>query len=149
VPEDAPTGDLVDALVQLTFAVHGVLVRVAAEFDLSVTQLRLLGIIRDRTPPMTAIAEHLGLDRSSVSGLVDRAEQRGLVVRTPSAYDARVITVSPTAKGFSIGQDLAARVTLEIGALVGQLPKSDQDCIIRLATLVDAEVMRALSPQNG
>jgi DNA-binding MarR family transcriptional regulator len=147
--KDALTSELVDALVQLTFAVHGVLVRVAGEFDLSVTQLRLLGIVRDRTPPMTAIAEHLGLDRSSVTGLVDRAEQRGLVVRTPSAHDARVITVSPTPEGLRIGKDLVARVTDEIGALVGHLPKPDRECVVRLATSIEnAEVMQALSAPN-
>src|SRR3984957_14601767 len=92
------TSELVDSLVQLSFAVHDALTRVSAEHELSVTQLRLLGILRDRTPPMTALAQHLRLDPSSVTGLVSRAEQRGLVSRTAAPHDGRVTIVSATAQ---------------------------------------------------
>ncbi|MCU1513325.1 MAG: transcriptional regulator, MarR family, partial [Microbacteriaceae bacterium] len=70
------TSATIDAVVQVSFAVQLALTRIAAEHDLSVTQLRMLGILRDRTPSMAAIADFLELDRSSVSGLIDRAERR-------------------------------------------------------------------------
>ena len=140
-PDSAQTSELVDSLVQLGFAIHDALVRVSAAHNLSVTQLRLLGILRDRTPPMTAIAEHLGLDRSSVTGLVDRAERRGLVARTTSTQDARVTIVSATSSGLELGMRLAAMVTTEIDALVGRVSSVDRDCIVRAATAVlDAQV---------
>jgi len=132
----APTPELVDALVQLSFAVHDVLARVSADNDLSVTQLRLLGILRDRRPPMTAIADHLGLDRSSVTGLVDRAERRGLVARTASPHDARVVIVRTTAAGAQVSRKLAARVTSEIEALVEHLPGAQRHAIVRVAAAV-------------
>ncbi len=135
-PDAIRTSPLVDALVQLSFAIQDALARASAEYNLSVTQLRLLAILRDRTPPMTAIAEHLGLDRSSVTGLVGRAEQRGLVKRTASTLDARVTIVSATARGRSVGRQLAAMVTTEIDALVGQVPKAERDSIVRLADSV-------------
>jgi DNA-binding MarR family transcriptional regulator len=139
----ARTPELVDSLVQLSFAVQAVLARASAEYNLSVTQLRLLGILRDRTPPMTAIADHLGLDRSSVTGLVDRAERRGLVSRTTSAQDARVTIVRVTSTGLEVGRRLAAMVTNEIEALVGQVQGTDRDCIVRVASSVlDAGVER-------
>ena len=47
-------------------------------------------MLRDRTPAMNELARLLGLDKSSISGLVDRAERRGLVIRIPSAEDKRV-----------------------------------------------------------
>ena len=70
---------LVDALAQLSFAVQGALGRIAAAHDLSIVQARLLGILRDRRPTITALAAFLQLDKSSVTGLVDRAQERGLV----------------------------------------------------------------------
>ena len=70
-----------DSLVQTSFTVVALLSRVAAEHDLSLTQLRVLAILRDRTPTMTELATHLGLERSSVSGLVDRGVRRGIVRR--------------------------------------------------------------------
>jgi DNA-binding MarR family transcriptional regulator len=135
-PGPGRTSVLVDSLVQLSFALQDLLARAAAEHDLSVTQLRLLGILRDRTPPMTALAEHLGLDRSSVTGLIDRAQGRGLVTRTASSLDARVTIVSVTAKGRRVGGQVAARVASEIDALVGHLPKADRDCMVRVAKSV-------------
>src|SRR5580693_1959007 len=133
------TPELVDALVELSFAVHAMLTRVAAEQDLSVTQLRLLGILRDRTPPMTAIAEYLGLDRSSVTGLVGRAEQRGLVSRTVATHDARVTIVSVTSKGRRVGNQVASIVATEIDALVRRVSTTERDSLIRMAgSVLDA-----------
>ena len=73
---------LVDALAQLTFAVQGALSRVAASRGLSIPAARLLGIVRDRQPTIGELATFLQLDKSSVTGLVDRAVDRGLVTRT-------------------------------------------------------------------
>ena len=74
--QDGSISEMIDAAVMLSFAVTAVLNKVAAEHDLSLTQLRLLGVLRDRQPTMTQLAEFLGLDKSSVSGLVERAVQR-------------------------------------------------------------------------
>jgi DNA-binding MarR family transcriptional regulator len=89
----------VDGLAQLSFLIQALLERQAAEHDLSIIQTRLLGVLRDRKPTMNELARFLGLDKSSVTGLVDRAERRGLVVRVPSATDRRSVLVSLTDKG--------------------------------------------------
>lgn len=78
---------IVDALCQLSFKVHAVVGRVADDNDMSVVQVRLLGILRDRDPGMLELAAFLGLDKSSVTGLVTRAEARGLVQRSGRADD--------------------------------------------------------------
>src|SRR5664279_3582354 len=58
----------VDGLVQLSFQVQSVIAQTAARHDLTVPQVRLLGILRDREPGMLQLARHLGLDKSSWSG---------------------------------------------------------------------------------
>src|ERR1700685_1715518 len=88
--------DLRDSLVQVSFAVTALLSRVAAEQDLSLTQLRVLGILRDREPTMAELATYLGLERSTVSGLIDRAAQRGLVRQTAEPNDGRSVRVTLT-----------------------------------------------------
>src|ERR1700691_1015263 len=99
--DDAKHGQLgvVDALAQLSFLVQGALGRIAAEQDLSIIQTRLLGVLRDRSPGMNELARYLELDKSSVTGLVDRAERRGLVRRKVSSTDRRAVDVSITAPG--------------------------------------------------
>ena len=66
-------------MAQMSFTLMAVLTEVAAEHDLSLTQLRVLGILRDREPTMADLATFTGLERSTISGLIDRAAQRGLV----------------------------------------------------------------------
>ncbi len=101
---------LVDALAQSAFIVMGVLTRIGAEHDLSLTQLRVLGILRDRRPRMAELADFLGLEKSTMSGLVDRAEQRGLLKRGKNATDGRAVDVSMTEAGL----ELAGRVHGEV-----------------------------------
>ena len=109
--------DLGDLLVQVSFAVIAMLNRVAAEQDLSLTQLRVLGILRDREPTMAELATHLGLERSTVSGLIDRAVQRGLVQKTTDAADGRSVRVSLSTEA----QHLATRVIAELSELMAPL----------------------------
>src|ERR1700742_973446 len=99
-----PAGRLspVDGLAQLSFLVTGLLEGRAAEQDLSLAATRLLGVLRDREPTMNELARLLDLDKSSVTGLVDRAERRGLVERAPSAADRRAVLVRLTDKGRSL-----------------------------------------------
>ena len=112
----------VDGMAQLSFVIQGMLERRAAEHDLSVIQTRLLGILRDRTPTMNELARFLGLDKSSVTGLVDRAERRGLVARAPSTTDRRAVLVSLTEDGRSLVSEAAARFETDVSALLSRLP---------------------------
>jgi MarR family transcriptional regulator, lower aerobic nicotinate degradation pathway regulator len=109
--------ELMDGLVQVSFAVIAVLSRVAAEQDLSLTQLRVLGILRDREPTMAELAAYLGLERSSVSGLIDRAVQRGLVRKTSDTADGRSVRVSLTAEA----RRRATAVIADIGELMAPM----------------------------
>ncbi|MFF5229906.1 MarR family winged helix-turn-helix transcriptional regulator [Dactylosporangium sp. NPDC000521] len=101
---------LIDALVRSTFQVTAVLTRIGTEHDLSLTQLRVLGILRDRRPRVTELAAYLGLDKSTMSGLIDRAERRGLLARGRSAHDGRAVEVFLT----TAGRELTHRLDAEI-----------------------------------
>jgi MarR family transcriptional regulator, lower aerobic nicotinate degradation pathway regulator len=121
-----------DGLAQLSFLIQGILERRAREHDLSVIQVRLLGVLRDRMPAMNELARLLGLDKSSVTGLVDRAERRGLVVRVPSAADRRAVLVSLTDHGRSLAAAGTARFDADISLLLERLPRSDRAALSRL-----------------
>jgi|SRR5471030_3098255 MarR family transcriptional regulator, lower aerobic nicotinate degradation pathway regulator len=127
------TAPVTDALVQISFAVLDVLSRSAAELDLSVTQLRLVGILRDRSPSMAALAAHLGLDRSSVSGLIDRAERRGLVTRRTSPGDGRVTLIDLTPRGRELGEQLGVLVSAQIEQLLESVGAAERARLVRLA----------------
>ena len=125
-------GDLMDALVQTSFTVMGVLTRVGAANDLSLTQLRVLAILRDRRCRMSELADHLGLDKSTMSGLVARAEQRGLWRRAPSADDGRAIDVLLTAAGKRLGDHLTWEVTGALDPRLGALTAVERRRLVSL-----------------
>ncbi|MBK3574378.1 MarR family transcriptional regulator [Streptomyces sp. MBT65] len=127
---------LVDALAQLSFLVQNALAEIAGEYDLSLTQTRLLGILRDREPTMNQLGHHLGLDKSSITGLVDRAQRRGLVTRTPSTLDRRSFQVSITDAGRQLAQQVATRFAERIEKCVEPLPEADRTRLSRLATRI-------------
>jgi DNA-binding MarR family transcriptional regulator len=127
-PDDA----LEDALVRTSFRVMAVLTRIGAEHDLSLTQLRLLGILRDRRPRMTDLAAFLGLDKSTMSGLVERAERRGLVARGKSPGDRRVVDVFITPAGRDLAERLQGEVRSALEPLTGRLEADDRQALTRL-----------------
>lgn len=129
---DASAEDLMDALVRSAFQVMGVLTRIGAEHDLSLTQLRVLGILRDRRPRMTELATFLGLDKSTMSGLIDRAERRGLLERGKNPHDKRVVDVYLTPTGHELTQRLDDEFRRDLAPLVDRLTQQQRVQLTRL-----------------
>jgi DNA-binding MarR family transcriptional regulator len=123
---------LVDALVRSSFDVMGVLTRLGAEHDLSLTQLRVLGILRDRRARVTELAAYLGLDKSTMSGLIDRAERRGLLARGKSAEDRRVVDVFMTPAGIELAERLLDEVRSALAPATGHLNPEQRDHLTQL-----------------
>ena len=139
---------MLDALVQLSFSVHELIARVAARHDLSVTQARLLGILRDRDPAMSDLRDHLVLEKSSVSGLIDRAERRGLVVRSTGHSDGRAVHVRLTEQGAELATRFAGEVYAELEVLLAPLSDRDQRRLSELAGVVLATPGVSIPPLN-
>jgi DNA-binding MarR family transcriptional regulator len=119
--------DVVDSLVLASFTVIALLSRVAAEHDLSLTQVRVLAILRDREPTMAELADYLGLERSSVSGLIDRAVRRGLVRRDASEDDGRAVRVSLTPDGRRLASAGAQEVGELLEPMTGRLSQAERN----------------------
>ena len=110
----------------------GTLERRAAEHDLSLAATRLLGVLRDREPTMNELARLLELDKSSVTGLVDRAERRGLVARVPSPADRRSALVRLTDDGQAQVSATAGRFAADVSGMLEHLPARDRAALARL-----------------
>jgi DNA-binding MarR family transcriptional regulator len=117
---------LVDALVQVSFMTMAVLSKVGAEHDLSLTQLRVLGILRDRRVRMTRLADYLGLEKSTMTGLVDRAAKRGLLERGPNAHDGRAVDVFISPAGAALAERVHAQVRRSLAPLTSELDPAEQ-----------------------
>ncbi len=76
----------------------------------------------------------LALDKSSVSGLVERAERRGLVARAPSPTDGRAVQVGLTDDGRSLVSEASSQFATDVSALLNRLSPSDRRALSRLVS---------------
>jgi DNA-binding MarR family transcriptional regulator len=121
-----PDTGLLDALVPTAFVTMAVLNKIGAENDLSLTLIRVLGILWDRRPRMAELADYLGLEKQTMSGLIARAEKRGLVARAPNPEDARATDVFLTSEGARLFKRLRLQTQEALAPLTEQLSASDQ-----------------------
>lgn len=133
---------LLDALVQASFVTMATLNKIGAENDLSLTQLRVCGILRDRRPRMAVLADYLGLEKSTMTGLIDRAEKRGFLARAPSAEDGRATEVFLTSEGMRLVERLYLEVKQELAPLMDRLDPAEQRNLHAL-------LRRMLDPQES
>lgn len=63
-----------------------------SEDGLTIAQMRLLWTLRDEDgQPVGALAEHLGVNPSTITGHIDRLVKQGLVRREEDAEDRRIV----------------------------------------------------------
>jgi DNA-binding MarR family transcriptional regulator len=78
----------------------------ASGHQLTAMQAKLLMLVAAEPQPMRRLAEVFHCDPSNVTGIADRLERRGLVVREPSPDDRRVKNVTLTSAGRGVVDDL-------------------------------------------
>lgn len=128
----SPTCEAWQLLVRFSFTQRATLPALAAELELSPAQCHLLTQIEPGRPvPMGELASALSCDASNVTGLVDRLESRGLILRSPSEGDRRVKVLSLTALGEDIRTALLERMTSSPPTL-GRLSEADQRALARI-----------------
>ena len=99
---------------------------------LSLVHLNVLTILdTDGAQPMSSLAEALDVSQASATGIVDRMEQRGLVVRQRSAEDRRVTRVALTDEGRGLINGLAAERQDRLGLLLDELTDEELSGFLR------------------
>lgn len=127
-------------MVRLTFLVQNLYAEVGRGCDLTVAQAQMLCTLTDRPMGMAELSGSLGLERSSLTGLVDRAEHRGLVVREAVPQDRRAVNVSLTAAGADAVHRFHAQLTERLDKLLADLPARERDQFTRTLRRIVADV---------
>lgn len=135
--DPAPTDDLWRALIDFAWSAKARWVSICTELDLTPAQGHALRALAPEQPvPMSALAEALVCDASNVTGIVDKLELRGLIVRQGAEHDRRVKQLIVTERGRELRDKLIARI-FEPPAAVANLPSATK---VQLATLLRAIV---------
>ena len=99
---------------------------VAAEFDLKPGQAQALQQLRPGRPmTMGEVARGIRCDPSTITGIADRLEERGVVKREPSQSDRRVKSLVLTKSGEALRKRLLARLA-EVPDELASLPPGKQ-----------------------
>jgi DNA-binding MarR family transcriptional regulator len=127
-------------LVRLTFLVQNLYAEVGRGCDLTESQAQLLCVLSDQSVGMAELSGVLGLERSSMTGLVDRAEQRGLVVRQADPHDRRAVKVALTPAGATAVHRFHDELTNRLDELLTQLPAAERARFGRTLSRIVADV---------
>lgn len=128
---------VVAGLVRASFLVNAVYAESAREYGLTVQQGQLLCVLMARPYGMGDLGATLGLEKSSLTGLVDRAVRRELVHREPDPDDRRAVQIVLTEEGRELAEDFYAATCRRVDDLAAGLSTPDRD---RLASLLGTVV---------
>ncbi|WP_328992652.1 MarR family transcriptional regulator [Kribbella sp. NBC_01245] len=128
----------VAGLVRLTFLIQTVYADVGRACDLTAAQAQLLCTLADEPKGMADLSRLLGLERSSLTGLVDRAEQRTYVVRRSDPSDRRAVRVALTPEGVKAVARFHDELTVQLQSVLADLPASERKAFTRTLTKLTA-----------
>jgi DNA-binding MarR family transcriptional regulator len=126
-------------LVRLSFLVQSLYGEVGRNCGLTVAQAQLLCTLTTGPTGMAELCATLGLERSSLTGLVDRAEHRGLVERQPDPTDRRAVRVILTQGGEKTIARFHRETTDRLEELLADLPATERELFHRTLTKLTAD----------
>ena len=108
--------------------------RLFREYDLTPSQYNVLRILRGEGKPMPCleIAERLIQVVPAITGLVDRLEKQGLVIRERCTDDRRVVYIEITRKALRLLKQMDQPVIDLHKRLIGRLTKAELRELSRL-----------------
>lgn len=117
---------VVTALVRSSFLVNSVYAESGREHGLTAQQGQLLCVLMMRPYGMGELGTVLGLAKSSLSGLVDRCAQRGLLHRGLDPEDRRAVRVALTARGAEVADAFYAEICRRVERLPAGLGEAER-----------------------
>lgn len=101
------------------------------KYQVSAPQLNCLLALYGYGPlPPSQIAKHIMVKSSTVTGIIDRLEQKGLVLRLRNSSDRRVITIELTEAGKKLAQYAPPPLQRKIVEGLQKLPSDEIEQIV-------------------
>ncbi|MFQ6675386.1 MAG: MarR family winged helix-turn-helix transcriptional regulator [Fidelibacterota bacterium] len=113
--------------------------KLKAEHKITGPQLLCLLAIVEKGPLISAqIAEQVHLSPSTIVGILDRLEAKGLVRRSRDERDRRLIHISATERGRRLAREAPSPLQEDLAAALKRLPESEQSSLsLSLMRIVD------------
>jgi DNA-binding MarR family transcriptional regulator len=108
--------------------------------DLSQGEAHILALLA-QTSPATVGDLHKGLahKRSTLTGILDRLVDRGLVTRTVGEADRRTFVIAPTPRGRAVARRVQRHLTALERAVTSRVTPADLRAFDKVVTAVERE----------
>jgi MarR family transcriptional regulator, organic hydroperoxide resistance regulator len=131
------THDVLRHLLGVAEAMKHRAVGIAAEFDLSLSQLDALKSLGGEPCSQRELARSLHFDASNVTDIVDRLEERGLVVRTIDPNDRRIRRLVLTPEGEELRSKLFEQAMAGAPPVTALSPAEQRSLCVLLGKIAD------------
>ena len=122
----------------------------ASKLEVSERELALLRTLVEEGPMITkALGGRFGVPVSTMTGLVDRMEKKGLVRRVRGRRDRRAIELEATPAGALALKEHARGLEAVARGILEALPERDQDALITILRRVALRIAEAQARRTG
>jgi DNA-binding MarR family transcriptional regulator len=141
-----PTREIIFSIRRLLQAKELYTKELNKKYQISASQLNCLLALHESGPlPLSQIAKSILVNSSTVTGIIDRLEQKGLVERSRISADRRVITIYLTETGNRLAENAPPPIQQKIIDGLKKLPPHEKQQIVRslntLTSMLDVQDM--------
>jgi DNA-binding MarR family transcriptional regulator len=132
------------ALVRVGSAIAEIYDRESREIGLTSQQARLLFILAEEPANMLGLSNSLKVRKSTMTSLIDRMQELGLLTRTPDPRDRRRVVVAITPLGAHKSKDFGQGMRTAVTELIAPLNEVESGALARLLSVILGESERLL-----
>jgi DNA-binding MarR family transcriptional regulator len=141
---------ILEAIVYLYTESRRVTKEVARRVDLTGPQLTVLKMLEGLGDlSLSELSERIRAQNSTVTGIIDRMEREGLVVRARSTEDRRVVHIRLTEKGARIAREIAVEPMEVFRGALESLSAGEMRDLLRILTKIAQRVQGIVKRDVG
>jgi DNA-binding MarR family transcriptional regulator len=122
---------ILDLYGDMTRHLHRGFPRELVDTEVTMPQFKTLSVLYNGPATMGELAEYLGTGVSTVTGIVDRLVEHGLVVREEDRRDRRVVVGRLTAVGVEVVDRIILAARSRLGRVLDELTVDDLQQLVR------------------
>lgn len=138
LPGEQPTQEAKDFTREIIFSIRRLIQakelytkELNKKYQVSASQLNCLLALHENGPlPPSQIAKHIMVNSSTVTGIIDRLEEKVLVERKRISVDRRVITIQLTELGRKLVENAPPPIQQRVLDGLKNLPSQDKEQIV-------------------
>jgi DNA-binding MarR family transcriptional regulator len=140
---------IVETIIYLYTESRRITKQVARELGLTgpqLTVMKLLETFGDLS--LSSLSERIRAQNSTVTGIIDRMEREGLVVRERSTSDRRVVYIKLTPKGATLAKTINVEPMEIFKSVLTTLSKDDTKDLLRILGKLQKRVRAIVREEN-